>query len=103
MCARAEKYKDQGLVVIGVHSPELEFEKNVDNVRPAAEGMRVDYPIAIDSDHAIWRAFKNEYWPALYSSMRRDIFDIIIPDRAGRLLGFDQLVLAQDDVCLLDC
>jgi thiol-disulfide isomerase/thioredoxin len=64
--AWAEQYKDQGLVVIGVHAPEFEFEKNVDNVRRAAKNMRVDYPIAIDSDHAIWRAFKNDYWPALY-------------------------------------
>jgi len=64
--AWAEKYKDQGLVVIGVHSPEFEFEKDVDNVRREAKDMRVDYPIAIDSDHAIWRAFNNEYWPALY-------------------------------------
>jgi thiol-disulfide isomerase/thioredoxin len=64
--AWAEKYKDQGLVVIGVHSPEFEFEKNVDNVRQAAKDMRVDYPIAIDSEHAIWRAFRNQYWPALY-------------------------------------
>jgi len=64
--AWAEKYKNQGLVVIGVHSPEFEFEKNVTNVRWAAKDMRVDYPIAIDSDHAIWRAFKNQYWPALY-------------------------------------
>jgi thiol-disulfide isomerase/thioredoxin len=64
--AWAEKYKDRGLVVIGVHSPEFEFEKNVDNVRLAAKDMRVDYPIAIDSEHAIWRAFKNQYWLALY-------------------------------------
>ena len=64
--AWAEKYKDQGLVVIGVHSPEFGFEKNVDNVRRAAKDMRVDYPIAIDSDFAIWRALKNDYWPALY-------------------------------------
>ena len=64
--AWAEKYKDQGLVVIGVHSPEFEFEKNVDNVRQEVKDMRIGYPIAIDSDHAIWRAFKNEYWPALY-------------------------------------
>jgi thiol-disulfide isomerase/thioredoxin len=64
--AWAEKYKDQGLVVIGVHSPEFAFEKDVDNVRRAAKDMRVDYPIAIDSDHAVWRAFNNEYWPALY-------------------------------------
>jgi thiol-disulfide isomerase/thioredoxin len=64
--AWAEKYKDQGLVVIGVHSPEFAFEHNVANVRRAAKDMRVDYPIAIDNDYAIWRAFKNEYWPALY-------------------------------------
>ena len=64
--AWAEKYKDQGLVVIGVHSPEFEFEKDVENVRRAAAAMRIDYPIAIDSDHAIWRAFRNQYWPALY-------------------------------------
>jgi thiol-disulfide isomerase/thioredoxin len=64
--AWAEKYKNQGLVVIGVHSPEFAFEKNVDNVRRAAKDMRVDYPIAIDNDFAVWRAFNNEYWPALY-------------------------------------
>jgi thiol-disulfide isomerase/thioredoxin len=64
--AWAEKYKDQGLVVIGVHSPEFEFEKSVDNVRRAAKDMRIIYPIAIDSDHGIWRAFHNQYWPALY-------------------------------------
>jgi thiol-disulfide isomerase/thioredoxin len=64
--AWAEKYKNQGLVVIGVHAPEFEFEKNVDNVRRAAKDMKVDYPIAIDNNYAIWRALKNEYWPALY-------------------------------------
>jgi thiol-disulfide isomerase/thioredoxin len=64
--AWAKKYKDQGLVVIGVHSPEFEFEKNVDNVRDATKTMRIDYPVVVDSDHAIWRAFDNQYWPALY-------------------------------------
>jgi len=64
--AWAEKYKDRGLVVIGVHSPEFAFEKDVENVRRAVADLRVDYPVAIDSDHAIWRAFKNAYWPALY-------------------------------------
>ena len=64
--AWVEKYKNQGLVVIGVHSPEFAFEKNIDNVRRATNDMKVDYPIAIDSDHAIWRALKNQYWPALY-------------------------------------
>jgi thiol-disulfide isomerase/thioredoxin len=64
--AWAEKYKNQGLVVIGVHTPEFAFEHDVDNVRRAVKDMRVDYPVAIDSDYAIWNAFKNEYWPALY-------------------------------------
>jgi thiol-disulfide isomerase/thioredoxin len=64
--AWAEKYKNQGLVVIGVHAPEFEFEKNLDNVRRAAREMKINYPIAIDNDYAIWRALKNQYWPALY-------------------------------------
>jgi thiol-disulfide isomerase/thioredoxin len=64
--AWAEKYKDQGLVVIGVHSPEFDFEKNIDNVRQAATGMKIGYPIAVDSDLAIWHALRNNYWPALY-------------------------------------
>jgi thiol-disulfide isomerase/thioredoxin len=64
--AWAEKYKDHGLVVIGVHTPEFEFEHNLGNVRRAAKDMRVDYPIAIDNDYAIWSAFDNHYWPALY-------------------------------------
>ena len=62
----AEKYKEQGLVVIGVHTPEFRFEKDVDNVRRAAKEMKIDFPIAIDNDYAIWRAFDNHYWPALY-------------------------------------
>jgi thiol-disulfide isomerase/thioredoxin len=61
-----EKYKDRGLVVIGVHTPEFEFEKNLDNIRPALKDMRIDYPVAVDNDYAIWRAFENQYWPALY-------------------------------------
>jgi thiol-disulfide isomerase/thioredoxin len=64
--AWAEKYKDQGLVVIGVHAPEFEFEKDPNNVRWAVKEMRVDHPVAVDNDHVIWRAFKNQYWPALY-------------------------------------
>src|ERR1700722_3338267 len=64
--AWAEKYKDHGLVVIGVHTPEFSFEKNVDNVRWASKEMHIAYPIAIDNDRAIWRGFSNEYWPALY-------------------------------------
>jgi len=64
--AWAAKYKDQGLVVIGVHSPEFAFEKDIRNVRRAAKDLRVDYPIAVDGEHAVWRAFTNQYWPALY-------------------------------------
>jgi thiol-disulfide isomerase/thioredoxin len=64
--AWAERYGDQGLVVIGVHTPEFAFESDVDNVRRAARDARVDYPVAIDSDYAVWRAFDNMYWPALY-------------------------------------
>ena len=64
--AWAEKYKDQGLVVIGVHAPEFAFEKNVDNVRKAVSDLKIDYPVAIDNDYAIWRAFNNQYWPAHY-------------------------------------
>jgi thiol-disulfide isomerase/thioredoxin len=64
--AWAEKYKDRGLVVIGVHAPEFEFEKNLDNVRRAAKDLKVNYPIAIDNNYTIWRALKNQYWPALY-------------------------------------
>jgi thiol-disulfide isomerase/thioredoxin len=64
--AWTEKYKDHGLVVIGVHTPEFEFERNPDNVRRAAKDMRVDYPIAVDSNYRIWRAFDNHYWPAFY-------------------------------------
>jgi thiol-disulfide isomerase/thioredoxin len=64
--AWAAKYKDRGLVVIGVHSPEFGFEKSVDNVRRVLPGLNLSYPIAIDSDHAVWRAFHNQYWPALY-------------------------------------
>jgi thiol-disulfide isomerase/thioredoxin len=62
----AEKYRDQGLVVIGVHAPEFGFEKNIDNVRWAVKQMQINYPVALDNEHTIWRAFKNNYWPALY-------------------------------------
>jgi thiol-disulfide isomerase/thioredoxin len=64
--AWAEKYRDQGLVVIGVHAPEFAFEKNINNVRSAVKAMQVDYPVAVDNEHVIWRAFENQYWPALY-------------------------------------
>jgi thiol-disulfide isomerase/thioredoxin len=72
--AWAAKYSNQGLVVIGVHTPEFSFEHDGDNVRWAVQDMRVGYPVAIDSDYAVWRAFDNYYWPALY-----------IADAQGRL------------------
>ena len=64
--AWAEKYRDQGLVVIGVHAPEFAFEKKIDNVRQAVAGFNIEYPVAIDNDYRIWRAFDNSYWPAHY-------------------------------------
>jgi thiol-disulfide isomerase/thioredoxin len=64
--AWAGKYRDDGLVVIGVHSPEFPFEHDLDKVRSALTGMGIDYPIALDNAFAVWRAFDNAYWPALY-------------------------------------
>jgi thiol-disulfide isomerase/thioredoxin len=64
--AWAEKYADRGLLVVGVHAPEFPFEHDVDNVRRAAKAMRVEYPIALDNNFAVWRAFANRYWPAVY-------------------------------------
>lgn len=64
--AWAERYADQGFVVIGVHSPEFAFEKRVGNVEAAAADLGITYPIAIDNDYAIWRTFENRYWPAHY-------------------------------------
>jgi thiol-disulfide isomerase/thioredoxin len=63
--AWSQKYQ-QGLVVIGVHTPEFPFEHDLDNVSRAVQQMRVDYPVVIDNDYSIWRAFRNQYWPALY-------------------------------------
>ncbi|WP_372784163.1 cytochrome c biogenesis protein DipZ [Phenylobacterium sp.] len=64
--AWAKKYKDQGLVVIGVHTPEFAFEGDLGNVRRAVRELAVSYPVAVDNDRAIWRAFDNSYWPAHY-------------------------------------
>jgi thiol-disulfide isomerase/thioredoxin len=64
--AWAAQYKDQGLVVIGVHTPEFSFEHDIDNVRRFANEMGIEYPVAIDNDRAIWNGFANHYWPALY-------------------------------------
>ena len=64
--AWAEKYKDHGLVVIGVHTPEFAFERKVSNVRAAVAELKIGYPVAIDNEYKIWRAFDNQYWPAHY-------------------------------------
>jgi hypothetical protein len=64
--AWSQRYRDQGLVTIGVHTPEFKFEHNLDNVRWAVEARKIDYPVAIDNDFRVWRAFANNYWPALY-------------------------------------
>ena len=64
--AWAEKYMDRGLVVIGVQTPEFAFEKDVENIRKALVSLGVTYPVAVDNDFAIWRAFGNQAWPALY-------------------------------------
>jgi cytochrome c biogenesis protein CcdA/thiol-disulfide isomerase/thioredoxin len=64
--AWAEKYKDEGLVVIGVHAPEFAFEKDLRNVKRAVSDLAIAYPVAVDNDYAVWRAFNNRYWPAHY-------------------------------------
>jgi thiol-disulfide isomerase/thioredoxin len=64
--AWGEKYKDQGLVVIGVHTPEFGFEHNLDNVRREVADLGVSYPVAVDNNYMVWAAFNNRYWPALY-------------------------------------
>jgi len=64
--AWGQRYRDHGLITIGVHTPEFKFEHDLDNVRWAVEARKIDYPVAIDNDFAVWRAFANNYWPALY-------------------------------------
>jgi thiol-disulfide isomerase/thioredoxin len=64
--AWSQAYRDDGLVVIGVHTPEFSFEHEIDRVRHAIREREIDYPVAVDNDYAIWSAFDNHYWPALY-------------------------------------
>jgi thiol-disulfide isomerase/thioredoxin len=64
--AWSQRYRDQGLVAIGVHTPEFKFEHDLHNVRWAVDARKIDYPVAIDNDFEVWRAFANHYWPALY-------------------------------------
>jgi thiol-disulfide isomerase/thioredoxin len=64
--AWSQAYRDDGLVVIGIHTPEFSFEHDIDGVRRATEERAIDYPVAVDNDYGIWSAFANHYWPALY-------------------------------------
>ncbi|GAB3628822.1 hypothetical protein GCM10027419_36730 [Pandoraea terrae] len=64
--AWSQKYRDQGLVVIGIHAPEFASERDIGNVKKAMHDLGIDYPVAIDNNFAIWRAFRNRYWPAFY-------------------------------------
>jgi SAM-dependent methyltransferase len=64
--AWSNAYRDDGLIVIGVHTPEFSFEREIDGVRQATKERGIDYPVALDNDYAIWSAFDNHYWPALY-------------------------------------
>ena len=64
--AWSQTYRDDGLVVIGVHTPEFSFEHEIDGIRQAITEREIDYPVAVDNDYAIWSAFANHYWPALY-------------------------------------
>ncbi len=61
-----DRYHDQGFEVIGVHSPEFDYEKDVNNVQNACTELGVTWPVAIDNDFATWRAYGNNYWPAMY-------------------------------------
>jgi thiol-disulfide isomerase/thioredoxin len=72
--AWAAKYADAGLTVVGVHTPEFGFEHNIDNVTAQVRNLAVEYPVTVDNDYAVWRAFSNRFWPALY-----------IADAEGRL------------------
>ena len=68
--AWSEAYRQDGLIVVGVHTPEFAFEHEIDGVRRATEERAIDYPVAVDNDYEIWSAFANHYWPALYFADR---------------------------------
>jgi thiol-disulfide isomerase/thioredoxin len=71
--AWAQAYRDDGLVVIGVHTPEFAFEHEIDRVREAKKERAIDYPVAVDNGYEIWSAFDNHYWPALYFVDREEV------------------------------
>jgi len=80
MVAWYEKYKDQGLEIVGIHTPEFAFEKDIDNVREAMQEFGITYPVVLDNDYATWRAYGNQYWPRKYLI---DIEGNIIYDHIG--------------------
>jgi thiol-disulfide isomerase/thioredoxin len=71
--AWSHDYRDDGLIVIGVHTPEFAFERDVDGVRRATREQAIDYPVAIDNEYEVWSAFANHYWPALYFADREGV------------------------------
>jgi thiol-disulfide isomerase/thioredoxin len=75
-------YKDKGLIIVGVHSPEFDYEKNLQNVKEAVARLDVPYPVAIDNDFTTWRAFNNRYWPTLYLVDKRGVIRL---DHIGEL------------------
>jgi thiol-disulfide isomerase/thioredoxin len=80
MVAWYDKYKDQGLEIVGIHTPEFAFEKDIDNVREAMEEFGITYPVVLDNDYATWRAYGNQYWPRKYLI---DIEGNIVYDHIG--------------------
>jgi hypothetical protein len=75
-----EQYKDQGLVIVGVHTPEFRHEHDLENVRAAVQEQGITWPVVQDNDYAIWRAYRNRYWPRLYLVDHRGV---IIYDHIG--------------------
>lgn len=80
MVAWYDKYKDQGLEIVGIHTPEFAFEKDIDNVREAMQKFGITYPVVLDNDYATWRAYGNQYWPRKYLI---DIEGNIVYDHIG--------------------
>jgi thiol-disulfide isomerase/thioredoxin len=105
--AWSQAYRDDGLIVLGVHTPEFSFEHDIDGVRQATAERGIDYPVAIDNEYAIWSAFTNHYWPALYFI---DADGIICDQQFGegryeqserlvqRLLGVDRDIIAVEGI-----
>lgn len=92
--AWAERYRDRGLVVVGVHAPEFSFEHELDNVRHAVTELGVAHPVVIDNDFAVWRSFQNRYWPAQYL-VDADGHGVVDDPRMYQLVRQDGVVAAR--------